>query len=96
MSYCDNCKLRMDTWGEKLKEEGYNGCGILLCAVSEGRYGNLYHIAEMIEERPDSIFGYIKTNEDIHTGWICNGGGMAYNNQVIVRNVISCDIFIEK
>lgn len=29
MSLCDTCKNKRDTWSEKLKNDGYNGCVIL-------------------------------------------------------------------
>jgi hypothetical protein len=74
MSLCDTCENKRKTWSDELPKEGYNGCILLYDAETQKDINN---IVDNIEA------------DVIGTGWVTLGS-FAVNNQLIVKNVVSC------
>lgn len=73
---CDNCRYKLKTWSEELREE-YRGCGFFLKDDAP-------------EISDDMLVNYVDA-EVVAKGWICNGV-MAFNNQLITKNTRSCKL----
>ena len=84
MSLCETCYYKMLTWSEELRDK-YNGCGILLLEK---------HLGGIEIENEQDIFNIIDA-EQIAFGWITNGR-IATNDQLIIKNCISCKKYISK
>ena len=74
---CTNCSRRLHTWSKTLRED-YNGCNILMDEHLNVSVADLSSPHTPINA------------ETIALGWVSNGY-MATNEQLIVRNVVTCE-----